>query len=49
MTTLDAYGYDTHEVLNQAPALADYDAFAADPALGRILDTFCLLYTSRCV
>ncbi|MGX1740210.1 acyl-CoA dehydrogenase family protein [Bosea sp. NPDC055353] len=40
MTTLDAYGYDTHEVLNQAPALADYDAFAADPALGSILDTF---------
>ncbi|BCB21387.1 acyl-CoA dehydrogenase family protein [Bosea sp. ANAM02] len=40
MTTLDAYGYDTHEVLNQAPALADYDAFAADPALGRILDAF---------
>ncbi len=40
MTTLDAYGYDTHEVLNQAPALADYDAFTADPALGSILDTF---------
>src|SRR6478735_2803929 len=40
MTALDAYGYDTHEVLNQAPALADYDAFAADPALGRILDAF---------
>ena len=40
MTTLDAYGYDTHEVLNQAPALADYDAFAADPALGPILDAF---------
>jgi len=40
MTVLDAYGYDTHEVLNQAPALADYDAFAADPALGCILDTF---------
>lgn len=40
MTTLDAYGYDTHEVLNQAPALSDYDAFAIDPALGRILDTF---------
>jgi len=40
MTALDDYGYDTHEVLNQAPALTDYDAFAADPALGRILDTF---------
>ncbi|WP_089177402.1 acyl-CoA dehydrogenase family protein [Bosea sp. AS-1] len=40
MTALDAYGYDTHEVLNQAPALSDYDAFAADPALGRILDSF---------
>lgn len=40
MTALDAYGYDTHEVLNQAPALSDYDAFAADPALGRILDVF---------
>ncbi|PTM39681.1 acyl-CoA dehydrogenase family protein [Bosea sp. 124] len=40
MTAFDPHGYDTHEVLNQAPALAGYDAFAADPALGRILDVF---------
>ncbi len=38
--TLDPFGYATHEVLNQAPPLADYDAYAADPALGHILSTF---------
>jgi putative acyl-CoA dehydrogenase len=37
---LDPYGYETHEVLNQVPALADYDAFAGDPALATILKTF---------
>src|SRR3954465_6056094 len=34
---LDRYGYATHEVLNQPPPLADYDAFAADPVLRRIV------------
>ena len=29
---------DTHEVLNQAPPLEDYDVFAADPALGEGID-----------
>jgi putative acyl-CoA dehydrogenase len=37
---LDRYGYATHEVLNQPPPLADYDAYATDPALQRIVSTF---------
>lgn len=36
----DAFGYATHEVLNQAPPLADFDAYAADPALREIVRTF---------
>src|SRR3954447_8804714 len=40
MTVLDPFGYGTHDVLNQAPAMADHDAFSGDPALGRILETF---------
>jgi len=40
MASLDPFGYGTHEVLNQAPAMADYDAYAHDPALGKILSTF---------
>src|SRR6202042_3834577 len=32
--------YGTHEVLNQAPAMADYDAYSHDPALGKILSIF---------
>jgi putative acyl-CoA dehydrogenase len=37
---LDRYGYATHEVLNQPPPLADYDAFATDATLGRIVHAF---------
>ena len=37
---LDRYGYATHEVLNQPPPLADFDAFSADPTLGRIVHEF---------
>ena len=40
MASLDPFGYGTHEVLNQAPAMADYDAYAHDPALGKILSIF---------
>lgn len=40
MTVLDAHAYATHDVLNQPPALADYDAFTTDPALTTIIDTF---------
>ena len=40
MASLDPFGYGTHEVLNQAPAMADYDVFSADPALGGILGAF---------
>lgn len=36
----DAFAYATHEVLNQAPPLADFDAYAADPALRDIVRTF---------
>jgi hypothetical protein len=32
MAILDPFGYGTHEVLNQAPAMADYDAYSHDPA-----------------
>lgn len=37
---LDRFGYATHEVLNQPPPFADYDAFAGDPTLGRIVMAF---------
>jgi putative acyl-CoA dehydrogenase len=40
MTPFDAHAYATHDVLNQPPALADYDAFTTDPALTTIIDTF---------
>jgi putative acyl-CoA dehydrogenase len=40
MSILDPFGYGTHEVLNQAPAMADYDAYSDDPALGKILSIF---------
>ena len=40
MTMPDPFGYDTHDVLNQVPAFADYDAFSNDPALGQILTAF---------
>ena len=35
MSMLDPFGYGTHEVLNQAPAMADYDAYGHDPALAK--------------
>ena len=37
---LDRYGYATHEVLNQPPPLVGHDAYASDPALGRIVAAF---------
>jgi putative acyl-CoA dehydrogenase len=37
---LDPFGYATHEVLNQAPALADYDAFGSDPVLQAVVAAF---------
>ena len=37
---LDRYGYATHEVLNQPPPLADYDAYATDRTLQRIVRAF---------
>jgi len=37
---LDRYGYATHEVLNQPPPLADYNVYATDPTLRRIVSTF---------
>ena len=40
MTARDAFDYGTHEVLNQVPAMADYDAYSHDPALAKILATF---------
>jgi putative acyl-CoA dehydrogenase len=36
----DAPGYATHEVLNQAGALADYDAYAGDQALVEAMQVF---------
>jgi putative acyl-CoA dehydrogenase len=36
----DTAGYATHEVLNQPPPLADYDAYATDPALKAAVNTF---------
>ncbi len=40
MTTDDSYGYATHNVLNQPPALADYDVYDTDPALRLVTKTF---------
>jgi putative acyl-CoA dehydrogenase len=37
---LDRYGYATHEVLNQPPPLADYDAYETDPNLRAIVRGF---------
>jgi hypothetical protein len=37
---LDPFGYATHEVLNQPPPLADYDAFGTDEVLKTIVRTF---------
>jgi putative acyl-CoA dehydrogenase len=39
-TTDEAFGYATHEVLNQPPALADYDVYGSDRLLTRIVKTF---------
>ena len=36
----EATAYATHEVLNQPPALADYDAYATDPWLPAIIERF---------
>ncbi len=36
----DAYSYATHDVLNQPPALADYDVYGADPILQRVVQTY---------
>ena len=36
----DPFGYATHEVLNQPPPLADYDAFGTDEVLKTIVRTF---------
>lgn len=40
MTPLDDYGYATHEVMNQPPELSDYDAYASDPVLRRVVAAF---------
>jgi putative acyl-CoA dehydrogenase len=37
---LDRYGYATHEVLNQPPPLADYDAYRTDSSLRAIVRAF---------
>jgi putative acyl-CoA dehydrogenase len=36
----DPYGYATHDVLNQPPALADYDVYESDPVLQDVVRTF---------
>ncbi|MBV9066868.1 MAG: acyl-CoA dehydrogenase family protein [Methylobacteriaceae bacterium] len=36
----DPFGYSTHEVSNQPPPLADYDAFGSDPILQKLVGTF---------
>jgi putative acyl-CoA dehydrogenase len=36
----DSCGYATHEVLNQPPALADYDVYGSDPILQRVVKTY---------
>jgi putative acyl-CoA dehydrogenase len=40
MTLLDPLGYATHEVFNQPPPLADYDAYSTDPVLRSVLATY---------
>ena len=40
MTIDESYGYATHDVLNQPPALADYDVYDTDPALPSVTKTF---------
>ena len=40
MTLHPAEAYATHEVFNQPPALADYDAYATDPWLPGIVQAF---------
>ena len=40
MTLHDAHIYATHEVLNQPPALSDYNAFATDPVLRSVVTTY---------
>ncbi len=37
---LDRFGYATHEVLNQPPPLADYNAYATDPTLHSAVRAF---------
>ena len=39
MSSLDPHAYATHEVFNQPPALADYDAYGADPVLQSVVRT----------
>jgi putative acyl-CoA dehydrogenase len=39
-TSSDPFGYSTHEVSNQPPPLADYDAFGSDPVLQKLVGTF---------
>ena len=40
MTRLDGHAYATHEVLNQPPPLADYDAFGTDRTLRSVVAAF---------
>jgi putative acyl-CoA dehydrogenase len=40
MSSPDPFGYATHEVLNQPPAMVDYDSFSADPTVVNILGAF---------
>jgi putative acyl-CoA dehydrogenase len=40
MSLLDPHGYATHEVLNQPPPLAGYDAYGSDAVLRSIVRTF---------
>src|SRR6202521_888346 len=40
MMSVHPHGHATHEVLNQPPALADYDAYGADPALKSVVKAF---------
>src|ERR1700733_15831283 len=36
----ETFGYATHEVLNQPPALADYDVYGSAPLLQSVVRTF---------
>lgn len=40
MSSEEAYGYATHEVLNQPPPLVDYDAYGSDAILQNIVAAF---------